>query len=319
MKITSVWLFIYHQLQAKEPVILLLVLDSAGSSPGRQGFKMAVTKKEMEGCIGGGIMEHKFVELARKTLQETYIHTQIKKQFHNKSSSINQSGMICSGEQTVFLYRLMEEDFVTVKNLIDSLLDFQKGTLTFSPQGIRFSTVIPLQNILFNHKDQDDWLYVEKTGTKNVLHIIGGGHCSLALSKIMSEMDFYIVVYEDRKNLNTFLANNYAHQKIVVNNYTELTAIIQGGNDQYVAIMTFGYRTDDIALRALINIDYKYIGVLGSKSKMEQLFAEWKSEGIGNDRLNKINSPIGIQIKSQTAEEIAVSIAAEIIQVKNAE
>ena len=319
MKLTSVWPFIYLQLQAKEPVVLLLVLESTGSSPGRQGFKMAVTKNEMEGCIGGGIMEHKFVELAREKLQETVINTQIKKQFHTKSAGINQSGMICSGEQTIFLYRLKEEDIESVKMLIDSLKQFENGKLTFSPQGIHFSKITPNQNFLFDHKKEDEWKYIEKTGAKNVLHIIGGGHCSLALSKVMIEMDFCVNVYEDRKNLNTFIANDYAHRKVVVNDYAELTTIISGGMNQYVVIMTFGYRTDDVALRAVINSDYKYIGVLGSKSKMVQLFNEWKSKGLSNDRLNKINSPIGISIKSQTAEEIAISIAAEIIQVKNAE
>ena len=81
--------------------------------------------------------------------------------------------------------------------------------------------------------------------------------------------------------------------------------------------MTFGYRTDDIALKALLNKEFKYIGVLGSKNKMEKLFDDYRSEGISESVLKRIHTPIGLDIKSQTPEEIAVSIAAEIIKVKN--
>ncbi len=81
--------------------------------------------------------------------------------------------------------------------------------------------------------------------------------------------------------------------------------------------MTFGYRTDDIAVRALLQKDFKYFGLLGSKKKIEKMFTEYRKEGIEEGVLKKIHSPIGIQIKSQTPEEIAVSIAAEIIKVKN--
>ena len=66
----AVWQAIKDSLQAEIPVMLLYVLESKGSSPGRQGFFMAVTAEgKMEGSIGGGIMEHKFVEMAREKLQ----------------------------------------------------------------------------------------------------------------------------------------------------------------------------------------------------------------------------------------------------------
>jgi xanthine dehydrogenase accessory factor len=81
--------------------------------------------------------------------------------------------------------------------------------------------------------------------------------------------------------------------------------------------MTFGYRTDDIALRALINKKFRYLGVLGSKAKIAKMFSDYKAEGWSEERLSQIHAPIGINIKSQTPEEIAVSIAAEIIKVKN--
>ncbi len=318
MNSLSFWTFIKRQLEQKEPVILLLVLESKGSSPGRQGFKMAVTKQEMIGYIGGGIMEHKFVEMAREKLTETAVESQLKKQFHSKSAASNQSGMICSGEQTIFLYRLNESDRQSIEKLISSISQYHNGTLTITKAGIQFSTVIPSTDINFEMSAEENWTYIEKSGYKNQLHIIGGGHCALALSKIMSGMDFKIHIYEDRKELNTFESNTFVQKKIIVADYANITPHIPSGKNQYVVIMTFGYRTDDIVLRALIDHDFKYIGVLGSKAKMDQLFVEWSNDGISTDRLKNINAPIGIQIKSQTPEEIAVSIAAELIKVKNA-
>jgi xanthine dehydrogenase accessory factor len=81
--------------------------------------------------------------------------------------------------------------------------------------------------------------------------------------------------------------------------------------------MTFGYRSDDIALRALLNKPFTYLGVLGSKTKMEKLFTEYRKDEIKEELLQRVHSPIGLEINSQTPEEIAVSIAAEIIRVKN--
>ena len=81
------------------------------SSPGRQGFMMAVnSRNEMSGSVGGGIMEHKFVELAKSKLLLAEKKTITYQQFHDKAAARNQSGMICSGEQTIFMYPVQEHD-----------------------------------------------------------------------------------------------------------------------------------------------------------------------------------------------------------------
>src|SRR5258706_12231235 len=104
-----IWKLIAHSLQENIPVMLLYVLESSGSSPGRQGFLMAVNaKEEMEGSIGGGIMEHKFVELAKEKFRVNSRVPGVGKQIHDKSPVKDQSGMICSREETILLYPLSE-------------------------------------------------------------------------------------------------------------------------------------------------------------------------------------------------------------------
>ncbi|MFT3911165.1 MAG: XdhC family protein [Ferruginibacter sp.] len=314
---THVWQFIAGKFSADIAVILLYVLQSEGSSPGRQGFNMAVAADgDFFGTIGGGIMEHKFVEMARSKLQNAASGADIYKQVHDKAVAKNQSGMICSGEQTIFLYHVQAKDITHILALIDSLNNNKNGSLQLSKAGIRFSDDVPSANY-YLELNGDDFLLVEKTGYKNHLYIIGGGHCALALSKLMRELDFYIHLYDEREGLNTMEQNVFAHEKTIVPSYALLNTLIPGGENVYVAIMTFGYRSDDEALRALLGKRFKYIGMLGSRTKIEKLFTEYKNENIDATALENIHSPIGIQVKSQTTTEIAISIAAEIISVKN--
>lgn len=314
----QVWNFIYKNLQQQMPVMLLYVLESKGSSPGRQGFFMAVNdNSEMEGSIGGGIMEHKFVELAKEKLKMEIGDAGIRKQVHDKSAAKDQSGMICSGEQTILLYPVQEKDIVTIQQILLSIEQNRNGTLTFSSSGMTFDNDVPENNFNYYFVSDTDWLYKEKTGLKNRLFIIGGGHCSLALSNLMRTMDFYIHVYDDRANLKTMIENEAAHEKNFVKDFSELETLIPSGSNHYVVVMTFGYRTDNIAVRALLQKQFTYFGVLGSKKKMQTLLDEFRKEGVPEELLQRIHTPIGLSINSQTAEEIAVSIAAEIIKIKN--
>ncbi|MES2431569.1 MAG: XdhC family protein [Bacteroidota bacterium] len=315
------WQLIQRSLQQEIAVMLLYVLESKGSSPGRQGFMMVVNAKgEMSGSMGGGIMEHKFVEMAKERLKEAaerFKEIDVKKQVHSKSAKRDQSGMICSGEQTILIYAVREEDLLYINAIIDSLVENENGTLQLSPKGILFSKDIPAQDFDFELKEEDNFLYLEKTGYKNELHIIGAGHCSLALSQLMSTMDFHIHLYDDRQELHTFLQNSYAHTKTIVEDYTKLPEYILSGKNIYVIVMTVGYRTDKIVVESLINKDLKYFGLLGSRTKIETIFKDFEADGISDEQLRNIYAPIGLPIKSQTTEEIAISIAAEIISVKN--
>jgi xanthine dehydrogenase accessory factor len=314
----STWKLIRDSLENNVPVMLLYVLESNGSSPGRQGFFMAVNSSgQMSGSIGGGMMEHKFVEMAIRQLKIDQQENLVRRQVHDETSNADRSGMICSGEQTIFIYRLQKEDTGTINNIIEVLESEKSGTLQLTHKGIFFRDHIPEEDFFFEREADDTWRYEEKVGYKNHLYIIGGGHCALALSRIMRIMDFYIHLYDDRHPLNTFLDNNYVHEKTVVNNYSELKEIIPSGDCNYVVVMTFGYKTDDLVIRSLLKKQVKYFGVLGSGKKIDKMFKEYGLEGIDPDKTKKIYAPVGLPIKSQTPEEIAVSIAAEIIQVKN--
>jgi xanthine dehydrogenase accessory factor len=308
------WEFILDSITNNMAVALLYVLESKGSSPGRQGFFMAVnSKNEMEGSIGGGIMEHKLVELVKEHLKEGKEINLIKKQLHHKEAATNQSGMICSGEQSIFLYSIKKEDIPAIEKIVNE----DALSISLSKNGITASAEKLKNNYAFYLNSETDWLYTENLHLKYYLHIIGGGHCSLALSKLMSEMDFDIVVYDTRENLSTINKNEFATKKIIVDDYVKLKNSIKEAPNTFVIIMTLGYRTDAIAFDALYNKEFAYFKMLGSASKLQTLYKEYVAKGIGINKLTALLQPAGVAIHSQTPQEIAISIAAEIIAVKN--
>ena len=307
----NVWEFIHEKLYDGIKVMLLYVVESEGSSPGRKGFNMAIAEDgTVCGTIGGGIMEHKFVEKAKLLLQQEATGVLLQKQFHDKKTGNNKSGMICSGNQTNVFIPLSATDRKTVIKIFSS----KGNTIQISPAGISLNSgkVKGLE-----YKNDDDWIYTEAVNQQPVIHIIGGGHISLALSELMFFLGFFIKVYDDRPGLKTLLQNNFADEKIIIPEYEQLPDFFTAEENDFVVIMTVGYRSDKIVLKQLINDNFLYLGLLGSQHKIDTLFNELKTEGIKAEVLKKIFSPVGLHIDSKTTPEIAVSIAAEIIREKN--
>jgi xanthine dehydrogenase accessory factor len=315
----EIWQFAAERLEQNEAVMLLVVAESAGSSPGRQGFKMIVARDELSGSIGGGVMEVRLVEQAklRITNYELRIKTDVVEQVHQKNSP-NPSGMICSGRQTVIFYKLNLQDLTTIRRIIRALENQQPRKLRITNYELRIiESEANNSDFIFNNSGENDFLYEEKLGYKNHLFIVGGGHCALALSELMSKMDFRISLFDDRADLNTLDKNRFVHAKRIIESYEKIDEFISSGANAYVVVMTLGYKSDEIVIRKLFDKDFKYLGVLGSLAKMKTLLKNLEKEGFAKERLNKIRTPIGLPINSRTPEEIAVSIAAEIIAVKN--
>ena len=130
-------------------------------------------------------------------------------------------------------------------------------------------------------------------------------------------MDFYIALFDDRSDLNTLAKNEFVHEKKIIESYEKIGDVIESGENVYTVVMTLGYKFDEIVIRKLFDKNFKYFGVLGSRAKMKTLLRNLEKEGFDKEKLSKIHTPIGLPINSRTPEEIAVSIAAEIIAVKN--
>jgi xanthine dehydrogenase accessory factor len=312
----KLWQHLLQKLQENHRVYLLTVTENIGSSPGRKGFKMMVADDGfIFGSIGGGVMEHDLVEEIKHLLLTKELPIFLKKQIH-KGRIKDGSGMICSGEQTVVFHPLNAYHIPTIKNVLNCLQQNKTGTLSLSPTSFAFSDENITHQFKYQIESATDWTYKEQLGFKNTLYIVGGGHVSLAVSDLFASLGFYVVVLDDREHLNTFEINKSAHQKSVVD-YHDIANYIVEGNSSYVAIMTNTYTADKLVLSSILKKEYRYIGVLGSTAKLQTMWDVLQKEGISLNELAKVHAPIGMSIKSQTPEEIAVSIAAEIIQHKN--
>lgn len=316
----ELWHFISDRLSIGESVMLLVVAKSSGSSPGRAGYKMAVAADgELCGSIGGGVMEVNLVNETRALLSEPgAIATGLREQVHQKNST-DASGMICSGRQTVIFKMLTSTDADVIRRLIEALLNRSRDRLRMAHDRFEVETDRNGLQIEFSKTEDAEFSYSERLGSKNDLYIVGGGHCALALSDLISKLDFHITIFDDRPELNTLVRNNTVNDIAILEDYENIAGHIPNTQDVYVVIMTLGYASDKVAIKQLCGRDFKYFGVLGSKAKMAMLMKELKDEGLDKESLARIRTPIGIPINSRTPEEIAVSIAAEIISVKNAE
>lgn len=318
MKDIKLWQFIKSHLEKDEPVILMVVVDSENSSPGRAGFKMAVSiNKELIGSIGGGKMEFELVDEAVANLNNNIKVLSLKKLYHQGNSNENSSGMICSGAQTIFTLTLQKNDLSIVEKIIYAVLNHKSAVIRIDSNGISLHEGDHNKKpIIFNYADEHNWNYQENIGQQDVTYIIGGGHVGLALSKIMSLLDFYVVVIDNRSNLPTMETNNFANEKIIAD-YTEVDKFLKEGDNAYIAIVSHTHESDKFLLQKVINRNFKYIGLMGSKAKVKNVMSEMMLLGISQEKIDSIYSPIGIEINSETPEEIAISIAAQIIKVRN--
>ncbi|MBK9177520.1 MAG: XdhC family protein [Flavobacteriales bacterium] len=304
------WQQVLTALEAGEQCILLHVVESRGSSPGRAGFRMAVTSGgALLGTIGGGSMEHKLVELARNLMDQPEKLPFLKRQVHRSEEPRDRSGMICSGEQTVAFHS------IEIDALSDAMERLASGTVIevlLTSTGLRFEsggTTVP--------DTSEPWSYRLPMNAPPRIAIVGGGHVGLALSRTMHQLGFHVMQFDHREDLNTMSANAWAHERQVVD-FARIDELIPDDPELYVALVSHGYRTDEVALRRLLRRRWKYLGMLGSKAKVEAMFAAMRADGFTQEELSRVHSPIGLPINSHTAEEIAVSIAAQIIGVKNA-
>lgn len=314
----DIWDFIKKEISQNYNTVLITVVERIGSSPGIVGFKMAVSESgAMNGSIGGGSMEYNMVELARKIVGSGHEKPTLKKQIHNPEAGKDKSGLICSGEQThVFIpVSRKQKDIITTINEV--LGKGNNGVLEINQDGMFFNEKEVLtEKVRFEYKNESDWKFSEQIGLKPTVYIFGAGHVSLPTSEIFRFLDFNVVLYDNRKELLTFEKNQYTHRKEIID-YKKASDYVVEGEYSYVIIMTVAHKSDELILKQLVSKKLKYIGMIGSKNKVKAIFESLRKQNISREELAKVDAPIGLPINSETAPEIAVSIAAKVIVLKN--
>ena len=147
------------------------------------------------------------------------------------------------------------------------------------------------------------------------VYLFGGGHVAQALVPALAAVDFRCVVLEDREDFcRPELFPGVEETRLIQNGdpaaYAGITA------EDYVAVMTRGHKDDFTVQAQALKTPAKYIGVIGSRKKTAAVFAKLRDMGYTDADLQRITTPIGLSIKAETPAEIAVSIAAQLIQLR---
>jgi len=314
------WLSLIQTIQAGQPAILALVVDSSGSAPGKAGFKMVVDKLGRQfGTIGGGIMEARIIEKCQEMLAENQTGNRLLLQIHNDQADGElRSGMICAGRQRILLQPIQPVDLETLNRLEQAEEKAKPVVLVFDARGFRIveEGAEEASRTQFRQPQPGQWEYREVVGRREIFYIVGGGHVGLALSQALSPLGFYLVVFDHRPNLDTFATNPFAHQKKVCD-YEAIGEHVKPGTDHYLAVVTATFQSDMAALASVIHHRLRYIGLMGSQAKVRRIFAGLKEKGITKAQLQKVTAPMGMPIGNRTPAEIAVSVAAQIVAVRN--
>lgn len=159
-------------------------------------------------------------------------------------------------------------------------------------------------------------IFCEYVGNRNKLIICGGGHVSIPIIQIGKSIGFYITVLEDRPKFAD-AARRAGADRVICDSFEQGMSCVDSDMDTYFVIVTRGHRYDSICLAMALQKANAYIGMMGSRKRVGIVKEQLIEDGAPKKLLDKVYTPIGLSIGAETPEEIAVSIMAEIIQVKN--
>lgn len=306
-----------------ESVALCSILASSGSSPRGAGAKMAVfADGRTMGTIGGGQVEYLAAHMALDLLStgETSLCS-----FDLQPDQVRSIGMICGGKVTVYFQIFtpdMGVDIVTLQNWRNTLAENKNAWLFLALDGeaVREFAVITEQEIPSEKETyfttravwKDD-LYVEPIVRAGRVYLFGGGHVGKALIPVLSAIDFSVVLLDNREELAK--KENYpSAEQVIFADFARIDDYITLTKDDYAVVMTPGHQSDYEILSQILHSAAGYIGCIGSKNKVAATREKLLAAGYTESEIDRIYSPIGLPILAETPEEIAISIAAEMIE-----
>lgn len=158
-------------------------------------------------------------------------------------------------------------------------------------------------------------VFIEPVDPQPRAIIFGAGHISKSLAAVASLCGFHTTVVDDRESFAS-RERFPAADEVLAGPYEELIPRLEINSGAYLIIVTRGHRDDMRVLRLLAAVPARYLAMIGSKRKVLAVLKELEHEGIPRERFSHLHAPMGLEIGAVTPEEIAVSVAAEMIAVR---
>lgn len=156
-------------------------------------------------------------------------------------------------------------------------------------------------------------MYVEPLRHAGSVYIFGGGHVGRALVPVLATVGFRVVMYDNREDFAK--KENYpAASDVIFGDFSDLSDKVTLTANDYAVVMTPGHQADYEILAQVLRSDATYIGCIGSRTKVAKTRERLLGDGFSEANIARIHSPIGLPILAETPEEIAISIAGEMIE-----
>jgi xanthine dehydrogenase accessory factor len=310
---------------------LVTVVGKRGSAPRQTGAKMFVTDDGLLlGTVGGGSVEAYAGEQALKCLdsgKSLLLH------YGMQNPSLEQDGMVCGGDVDLFIEPVLGRHETVFRTLLESARKGRRALVATRTEGPLWKTVIAesgqtagdpvdeaeVLRLLTYLKEKTPVLtgnvLIEPLTMASHLFIFGAGHVSQYVVRVAKMVNFRVSVIDDRAEF----ANRERFpdaDEIIVDDFSRVFDDLDRSGDIYIVIVTRGHKHDAAVLEKSLSLRACYVGMIGSRRKVAIVMEHLKEKGISEDKLKWVHSPIGIDIHSETPEEIGVSIVAELIKVR---
>lgn len=325
-----------------DDMVLATILNKSGSAPREEGTKMLIKKDfSIIGTIGGGLLEAMTIKLSAKVFAN---QKHIIEEFNLSNKEASSLGMVCGGDVKVLLEYIDYKDTQMIKvyqkanDLKTNRVDFVMITrLSDDQRDVKWICTVgelygsedeKAQNIAkiiredFNNIKiqelllENERFLIEPTFNFESVCIIGAGHVAQKIADLTKNLGFYTVVIDDRETFANTERFPTADEVKVIPAFNNLQDYVIIDHNSYIIIVTRGHAYDKEVLAQMLKTEAKYIGMIGSRSKRESTYNCLLNEGFTLKDLERVYCPIGLNIYADTPEEIAISIAAELIKVK---
>lgn len=332
-------------LRKEQEIVMATILDKSGSAPREEGTKMLIKKDfSIVGTIGGGILEAFTIKLAAQVFENREF---VIRDFVLSNKDASSIGMVCGGDVKVLLeyidpfdknmlkiYEKASElrkngtDFVMITKVSednayisgrDKWICTETGFYGIEDDEVQVITKTIREDYhnmkihLFSDKER---YLIEPFFNFERVCIIGAGHVAQKIADLTKNLGFYTVVVDDREEFANPERFQTADEIKVIPSFANLSNNLMINHNTYVAIVTRGHSYDKEVLAQMLKTDAKYIGMIGSRTKRDHTYHELLKEGFTTKDIERVYCPIGINIYAQTPEEIAISIAAELIMIR---
>ncbi len=324
----QLFLEIVNAAKENRALVLVSIVENAGSTPRGAGAKMLVLEDGQSlGTIGGGAIEFEAQKTAKEVLETKQ---NCMRTFHLSQQDVAQLGMICGGQATVYLQYLNPENSFAIQayqkalHCLDEreefvlLTNIESGKVWVLQPNDTSQTPVSYADIVepCTHLYDNGQYVADPFHARSRALIFGMGHVGAELVPVLQHLDFYTVAMDDRPEFLTREHLPAADERKMVDFSRALDGFELTAHD-YIVILTRGHMHDYSVLRLAVHTKAGYIGVIGSRTKVALSLQKLREESVLEEDIARIHAPIGVPLGGRTPQEIAISIAAEMIRVRS--